>query len=375
MTDTTDTKPDTAADGDDQADTPTDGAAADPVDSTDATGAAPATDVPPVGADGAPPAVAADDADGAPGTPPGDGNRTLTLATLRRNMLAMGVPPSSASRYRPMGATVTAVAMDGDGDVDADADADLVLRVDGPIIDSYTQAFYRAWYGQTVGMDPQTFAEFLKQAAGRAVTLLVNSPGGYVDAGADITSQVQRYSGKVTACVMGDAASMGSCIVCACDLVQVADMGMFMLHAPWGITVGNAVDMREHAKALDVMGDNMATVYAKRMGEAEAKALMADGKDHWFSSADSLANGLADEPMPQKDGDGGSMNDDADGEPADDNKDPMDDNGEPTAAAGTMPAMPKVKGATGPSRNALLHMSLESDLNLTHRRSDHATQI
>ena len=372
MTDTTDTKPDTAADGDDQADTPTDGAAADPVD-TGAPAAAPATDVPPVGADGAPPAVAADDADGAPGTPPGAATRTLTLAKLRRDMLTMGVPESSVSRYRRMAATDIAVAMETAADGDS---AETVLRVDGPIIDSESQSFYRSWYGEVVGMDPQTFAEFLKTAAGRDVTLLVNSPGGYVDAGADITSQVQKYSGKVTACVMGDAASMASCIVCACDHVQVADMGMFMLHPPWGRAIGNAVDMREHAKMLDVMGANMTTIYAKRMGEAEAKAAMSDGKDHWFSSADSLANGLADEPMPQKGGDGGNANDDdADDTAAnDDDKDPMD-NGEPPAAAGTMPAAPKVKGATGPRRNALLHMSLESDLNLTHRRSDHATQI
>ena len=365
MTTTTDPKPDTAADGDHQADTPTAGDA-----DAAATGRpAPATGtaVPPVGADGAPTDAAADGAGGAPGTPPSA--RTLTLAILRRDMLAMGLPESTVNRYRRMGSATGAAAMEDD-----DGEAETTLRIDGPIIDSDTASFYRSWYGESVGMDPQTFSEFLKAAAGRNVTLLMNSPGGYVDAGADITSQVQKYAGQVTCCVMGDAASMGSCIAAACDTVQVADMGMFMLHPPWGRAIGNAVEMRDHAKMLDVMGENMITIYAKRMGDDAARAAMTDGKDHWYSSADSLANGLADEPMPTKNGDGGNANDDADDTAADDDRDPMDDSG-PTAADGTMPPMPQSRGATGPRRTALLHMTLDTGLNPTHRSSDHATQI
>jgi hypothetical protein len=70
-----------------------------------------------------------------------------------------------------------------------------------------------------------------------------------------------------------------------------------MIHAPWGVAVGNAKDMRARADVLDGFAKALASGYAKASGQTldECLALLSDGADHWYSAQEAVDAGFAHE--------------------------------------------------------------------------------
>lgn len=94
---------------------------------------------------------------------------------------------------------------------------------------------------------------------------------------------MKRHPAAVDVQVDGAAISCAGYIAMAGDTVTMAENAMLMIHAPWGIAVGNSAELRDQADVLDKYASAMATSYAAKSGKSvpEAMALLTDGKDHY----------------------------------------------------------------------------------------------
>ena len=126
------------------------------------------------------------------------------------------------------------------------------------------------------------------------IDLRVNSYGGSVADGLAIFNALLRHPARVTGHNDGVAASMGSAILMAAEEVVAADSSVFMVHAPWGFSMGNASDMRAAAEMLDTFAATLSTAYARRVDASVAGEWMSGSDDVWFTAAEAVESGLAD---------------------------------------------------------------------------------
>ena len=113
------------------------------------------------------------------------------------------------------------------------------------------------------------------------VTLDITSYGGSVTAGLAICNLLKQASAnghKTTAHVIGIAASMASAIACACDKLVMDANAFLMVHLPWTMTMGNAIDLRKEAEVLDQYRDALVAIYRTKfdMNDDMIKSMLAD---------------------------------------------------------------------------------------------------
>jgi ATP-dependent protease ClpP protease subunit len=149
-----------------------------------------------------------------------------------------------------------------------------------------------SWDGESV--DAKNFVRDFAAIEADDITVRINSYGGSVTDGLAIHNAIKRHKAKVTVEIDGAAFSIASLIAMAGDDVRMADNALMMIHAPWGFAMGNAAEMRDTADTLDKYASAMSSAYIAKSGQpAEAiLALLQDGKDHWFTAAEALAEGF-----------------------------------------------------------------------------------
>lgn len=132
------------------------------------------------------------------------------------------------------------------------------------------------------------------------IVLRINSLGGSVGDGLAIYNALKRHPAGIDVQVDGLAVSCASLIAMAGDTITMAENALMMIHAPWGGCYGNAAEMRDLADMLDKWAQAMATSYAAKTGKPadEMLALLTDGQDHWFTAAEAVAAGFADQSGP-----------------------------------------------------------------------------
>ena len=128
------------------------------------------------------------------------------------------------------------------------------------------------------------------------ITLRINSYGGSVTDGLAIYNALRRHPAPVHVQVDGVAISCASYLAMAGDTVTMARNAQMMIHAPWSFAGGNSADLREMADILDRYAKSMASAYANKSGKTyeQALAILTDGKDHWYSAEEAVAEGFAD---------------------------------------------------------------------------------
>ncbi|MFM6987335.1 MAG: ClpP-like prohead protease/major capsid protein fusion protein, partial [Arenimonas sp.] len=91
------------------------------------------------------------------------------------------------------------------------------------------------------------------------------------------------------------AASIASLVFMAGDVRIAAANSMLMIHAPWSYASGNAEQLRDAADALDAWAAAMASSYSEATGKSkdEILAILTDGKDHYWTADEALAEGYA----------------------------------------------------------------------------------
>ena len=86
------------------------------------------------------------------------------------------------------------------------------------------------------GVSAKEFIAELKQYAGQAITLTINSPGGSVFDALAIYNALRNSGGEVTTKVMGVAASAASLIFMAGDKRVMPENTFLMIHNPMTVS-------------------------------------------------------------------------------------------------------------------------------------------
>lgn len=149
------------------------------------------------------------------------------------------------------------------------------------------------WDG--TGTTGKTFADDLK-ALGALDTLnvYINSPGGSVFDGVAIHNVLARNSARKIVQIDGLAASIASVIAMAGDEINIAANGMMMIHDPWSVAVGTAVDMRKAADSLDKIRETILGTYVDRSTSTEDQLSTWMTEETWFTAEEAVKAGLAD---------------------------------------------------------------------------------
>ena len=127
---------------------------------------------------------------------------------------------------------------------------------------------------------------------GKPILIVINSPGGSVDAGLAIWDQVHMISSPVTTLVSGLAASMGSILsLCAAPGRRFATpYSRFMLHQPLlaGVVKGQATDLEIHAREILKTKDQLIQIYVDKTGKDFKTIEKAIDRDMWLTAQEAL---------------------------------------------------------------------------------------
>ncbi|MCC2107784.1 MAG: ATP-dependent Clp protease proteolytic subunit, partial [Hyphomicrobiales bacterium] len=99
----------------------------------------------------------------------------------------------------------------------------------------------------------------------KEVAMYINSPGGVVTAGMAIYDTMQFIKPKVSTLCVGQAASMGSLLLCAGDpgMRFALPNSRIMVHQPSGGFQGQASDILRHAEDIMKIKKRLNEVYVK----------------------------------------------------------------------------------------------------------------
>ena len=143
----------------------------------------------------------------------------------------------------------------------------------------------------------------LLAAADTSDTLYVDfhSEGGGVFDGFAIYNQLKEWPGKKVARVKAAAFSIASYIAMACDEVEIADNGFFMIHNPWTETTGDDAAHAKSGELLAELKESMIGAYSKKTGMDAAMVQSLMNAESYIGAKRAVELGLADrviEPAP-----------------------------------------------------------------------------
>ena len=140
------------------------------------------------------------------------------------------------------------------------------------------------------------FLEYASPTAG--VVLVINSPGGAVDAGFAIWDQLKMMSFPLTTLVTGLAGSMGSVLaLCAQKGRRFATpRSRFLIHQPaLSATVeGQATDLEIQAREILKTKKQIVKLYCDATGKPPEEIEKAIDRDRWMSAEEALEFGVID---------------------------------------------------------------------------------
>jgi ATP-dependent Clp protease protease subunit len=131
----------------------------------------------------------------------------------------------------------------------------------------------------------------------KEVAMYINSPGGVVTAGLSIYDTMQFIRPKVTTMCFGQAASMGSLLLCAGEkgMRYTLPNSRIMVHQPSGGFQGQASDVQRHAEDILKVKRRLNEIYVEHTGQSYEVIERTLDRDHFMSAEEAKAFGLVDE--------------------------------------------------------------------------------
>lgn len=165
----------------------------------------------------------------------------------------------------------------------------------GPIVSDFEVAWLADWLGDNLVVSNSSFREALNKITGDVV-VRVNSPGGDVwEASGILAALIERQEAgdKISIKIDGLAASAAT-FTLKFDDVVASPASAIMIHKAWAFAVGNSDEIRNVAKLLDGLDENITGFYATRLGKTHAEVMEMLADETWFTAAEAKASGLID---------------------------------------------------------------------------------
>jgi ATP-dependent Clp protease, protease subunit len=130
----------------------------------------------------------------------------------------------------------------------------------------------------------------------KEIALYINSPGGVVTAGMAIYDTMQFIKPAVSTLCVGQAASMGSLLLCAGhkDMRFATPNARIMVHQPSGGFQGQASDIERHAQDIIKMKRRLNEVYVQHTGQDYDTIERTLDRDHFMTSEEARDFGIVD---------------------------------------------------------------------------------
>lgn len=128
------------------------------------------------------------------------------------------------------------------------------------------------------------------------IEMYINSPGGVVTAGLAIYDTMQFIKPKVRTLCVGQAASMGSLLLCAGEPGMRAALphARIMVHQPSGGFQGQASDILRHAEDIMKVKKRLNEIYVKHCGRTYDEIERTLDRDHFMSADEAKEFGIVD---------------------------------------------------------------------------------
>ncbi|HVI73180.1 MAG TPA: head maturation protease, ClpP-related [Pyrinomonadaceae bacterium] len=159
--------------------------------------------------------------------------------------------------------------------------------------DAQAEVFIYDEIGGSFGVDANEFIQDLNAITAEKITLRINSPGGNVVDAIAIYNALVQHPANVLCRVDSMAASAASIVAMGGDTVEMMVGSQIMIHDAMSQELGNAKELRELAKWLDMQSDNIASIYAEKGTKTadEWRALML--AETWMFAEEAVEMGLA----------------------------------------------------------------------------------
>jgi len=166
------------------------------------------------------------------------------------------------------------------------------IVLDGYVVPSTS---YVSDEGHAGFFTPAMLADALAEIDGD-VLIWINSPGGDPMAAENMRSMLAQraLSDDVTARVAGDAASAASLLIMGASRIEMSVGSVLMIHDPAMVTIGTEAEHLRGARALSVMAQTYAEVYAARSGRPvdQVRGMMLD--ETYMGPSEAVEMGFAD---------------------------------------------------------------------------------
>ena len=131
----------------------------------------------------------------------------------------------------------------------------------------------------------------------KEISFYINSPGGVVTSGLAILDTMNYIKCPVSTVVMGQAASMGSLLLCcgAKGRRFALPNARVMIHQPSGGFQGQATDIEIHAREILSIKARLNQIYVEQTGQKLSVIEQAMERDNFMTAEEAKKFGLIDE--------------------------------------------------------------------------------
>lgn len=132
--------------------------------------------------------------------------------------------------------------------------------------------------------------------AGKEISFIINSPGGYVTSGFAIYDTMKALKSPVSTVCLGLAASMGSILLSAGEKGKrmIYPHAKVMIHQPSGGARGPSSDIEIQAIEIMKTKELGAKILAENCGQTQDKIMKDFNRDFWMNAEESVDYGIVD---------------------------------------------------------------------------------
>jgi ATP-dependent Clp protease protease subunit len=136
----------------------------------------------------------------------------------------------------------------------------------------------------------------------KEISFYINSPGGVVTSGLSIYDTMQFIRCPISTLCVGQAASMGSLLLCAGEAGQrfALPNARIMVHQPSGGFQGQATDILIHAREIEALKRRLNEIYVKHTGRDLAAVEQALERDNFMTAEAAKEFGLIDDVISKR---------------------------------------------------------------------------